>query len=302
MNTFPKFHNISSISKFFVLLTLILLLTNAAIVNAQNNANAPNVNVASPNVNADANGNANGNTNGNTNTNPNSNAGRNVNGNTNGNNNTNQNNNNNANTNGNDDKGEESRKDRLANSYWFYSIVTLMFLGLLAPFVWIIVRSIKFSGSTYRSPLGLPEGSFRAILAYTLVVFLGFYILASVLSLSDDLQPPDFLLGIVATVIGFYFGSRTAEDRGFSTRTVGIVQGSIKDKNGTAAVGATIDLSQSGSKKFTQNADVNGNYKFDNVPVGDYDIQASLSGHSPSNVEKVKVVAGATQTINLSLK
>lgn len=299
MNAFHRFLYISSISKFFMLLTLILLLTNAAIVNAQNNANNANGNVANSNVNSNANGNANQNTNGNTNARPNSNTDPNANGNTNVNNNTNQNNNNNGNKNYN--SGEEGRRDKLSDSNWFYFIVTLMFLGLIAPFVWIIVRSIKFSGSTYRSTLGLPEGSFRAILAYTLVAFLGFYVLASILSLSY-FNPPDFLLGIVATVIGFYFGSRTAEDRSAGSRTVGIIQGSVKDKNGTAAVGATVDLSQSGAKKFTQNASTSGDFKFDNVPVGDYDIQASLAGHTPSDIVKVKVTTGATPPVNLSLK
>lgn len=299
MKTFPGVLCISSISKFFVLFALILLFTNATIVNSQNSTNSANGNVANSNANAASNGNAGGSTTGNTTPSPNGNVGFNGNGNTTGNTTSSPNGNTNSNTNGNSNKDEEGRKKDLAGSYWFPAIMTLLFLGLFGTFTFIIARAIYYSGSTYRSPLGLPDGTFRAILAYTLVIFLGFYILAGVLSLSD-FKPPDFLLGIIATVIGFYFGSRTAEDRGSGIR-VGIVQGSVKDKNGTAAFGATVDLSQSGSKKFTQNADTLGNFKFDNVPVGDYDIKASLADQA-SDIVKLKVTTSQSQPLELKLK
>jgi hypothetical protein len=82
---------------------------------------------------------------------------------------------------------------------------------------------------------------------------------------------------------------------------VGSVEGSVLDNAGSPALGATIELSQTG-KKFTQTADLNGKFKFDNVPIGDYDIQASLTGKTPSDPAKVKVTAGGTQTVNLKLK
>lgn len=300
MKTFPGVLYISSISKFFVLFALILLFTNATIVNSQNTTNTANGNVANPNVNAAGNGNASGSTTGNTTPSPNGNMGRNGNGNTTGNTTPSPDGNTNPDTNSNSNIRAENRKDKLADSTWFYSLVTMLFIVVIAMFVSTIARVIMFSGSSYRSPLGLPDGSFRAILAYTLVTFLGFYILAGVLSLSD-FKPPDFLLGIVATVIGFYFGSRTAEDRGAGARTVGIVQGSVKDKTGTAAVGATVDLSQSGTKKFTQNTDLSGNFKFDNVPVGDYDIKASLADQA-SDIMKLKVTTSPSQPVELKLK
>jgi hypothetical protein len=174
-----------------------------------------------------------------------------------------------------------------------------MFGLVLIPFAWTIVRAIRFSKSTFNSPLGLPEGSLRAMLAFTLVAFLGFYVLASILSMSE-LKPPDFLLGIVATVIGFYFGSRTGE--GGAAARNGSVEGSVVDKNGSPATGASVALSQSGVKKFTRTADVNGKYRFDSVPLGNYEIQASLSGHNPSDSKKVTVTAGDPQTVDLQLK
>ena len=141
------------------------------------------------------------------------------------------------------------------------------------------------------------------MLAFLLVAFLGFYVYASVLSLSD-FKLPEALLGIIATVIGFYFGSRSVEGAGAGARSeqTGSVDGSVLDNNGTPAGGATVDLSQAGVKKLTQPADLSGKFKFDNVPIGDYEIQASKSGHTPSDSAKAKVTTGRTQTVNLKLK
>jgi len=161
-----------------------------------------------------------------------------------------------------------------------------------------LMRVIRFSKFSFNNPLGLPDGSLRAVLAFLLVSFLGFYVFASVLN-GTEFRIPDSLLGIVATVIGFYFGSRTAEGRVAST---GSVEGVVLSNAGSPAAGATIDLSQSGNKKFTQTADLSGKFRFDNVPTGDYDIQASLAGQTPSDPAKVKVTAGGTQTVNLKLK
>lgn len=133
-----------------------------------------------------------------------------------------------------------------------------------------------------------------------LVAFLGFYVYESVISLSD-LNLPESLLGIVATVIGFYFGSRSAEGKSEKV-TTGQIEGTVVDDTGAAAGGATVDLSQAGGKKITKKADAKGKFKFDEVPIGEYDIQASLTGKNPSDPAKVKVTAGDTQTVNLKLK
>ncbi|MDQ3800744.1 MAG: carboxypeptidase-like regulatory domain-containing protein [Acidobacteriota bacterium] len=303
MTIFRKSRYIYLISKIFVLFALVLPLTGLFVAGAQDNANNTNVNAGNANANNTNRGNAN-NTNGNTNGNRNGNA-NNTNTNTNGNGsaggNTGSNQGNNNNSNSAVNEREEKRRDTLAESYVFKGFTYLIFGVLLIPFIYIIYRSIKYSSATYRSPLGLPDGSVRAILAYILVAFIGFYILASVLSLSE-FKPPEFLVGIVATVIGFYFGSRTGEDKNAGARTGGVVQGTVTDKTGAPAGGASVDLSQKDGKKITQKADANGKYKFDNVAAGDYELQASLEGHTPSDVAKVKATTGANQTHNLSLK
>jgi len=267
--------------RFFLLLTLTILLVNAYVVNAQDNTNSTNSNTSKTNVNSNQNSNANAN--GNANANQDGNATGNV----------------NANSN----QRAEQRKDDLAKSGSFFFLVTVLFAILLGPFIYAITRAILFSKATFSSPLGMPEGSLRAMLAFMLVAFLGFYVYASILSVSDDFKPPDFLVGVVATVIGFYFGSRTSEERGAGTaRTTGSVLGNVTDKTGTpAGGGASVELSQSDGKKLTQKADDKGKYKFDNVPQGDYEIHASLAGNASDPV-KVKVTAGAALTVDLKLK
>jgi hypothetical protein len=271
---------ISSARAHILVFAMVLLFVNASALMAQN-ANTP-----AGNTNANTGANSNANVNANTNTQ-----------------NTNTNTNANANTNQSDTAAavaQEDRRTRIAATYWFPVVVAAMFGLVLIPFAFTIIRAIRYSKSTFNNPLGLPEGSLRAMLAFMLVSFLGFYVLASILSISE-IKPPEFLIGIVATVIGFYFGSRTTEDKGTSTppRT-GSVAGTVTDPSGSPAVGATVELLQSGVKKFTQATDLNGKYKIENVPIGDYDIQASLGSHS--NSAKVKVAAAATQTVDLKLK
>jgi len=193
-------------------------------------------------------------------------------------------------------------KTRLVESTWYWGVVSVIFFGLLIGFAATIMRVILRSKSSFRSPLGLPDGSLRAVLAFLLVAFIGFYVYANVLSLSTDLKIPDSLLGIIATVIGFYFGSRSAEGAGTTAGQTGGVRGTVVDSSGSPTAGATVELSQGTNKRFTHAADLNGKFDFDNVPTGDYDIQASLTGHAPSDSTKVKVAAGGTQTVNLKLK
>ena len=73
------------------------------------------------------------------------------------------------------------------------------------------------------------------------------------------------------------------------------------DNSGTPAE-AQRSTYRRGDKKFTQTADPNGKFDFDNVPIGDYEIQASKTGHTPSDSVKVKVTAEETQTVPLKLK
>jgi hypothetical protein len=139
------------------------------------------------------------------------------------------------------------------------------------------------------------------MLAYILVAYIGFYILASVLSFSE-FKPPEFLIGIVATVIGFYFGSRSGDDRGAGAVKPGVVQGTVTNNQGAVAAKATVDLYQSSVKKDTETTDDKGNYKFDKIAAGEYEIQATAQGSQPSDLTKVTLKAGETKSVDLRLK
>jgi len=112
----------------------------------------------------------------------------------------------------------EVRRNNIANWTEYRWLVIIVFSLSLGAFVFTMVKGILRSKSTFRTPTGLPVGTFRAILAYTLVLLLGFYVLTSLLVVAL-VPPPDFLLGIVATVVGFYFGSRTGDEGSLDARS-----------------------------------------------------------------------------------
>lgn len=62
-------------------------------------------------------------------------------------------------------------------------------------------------------PLGLPEGSVRALIALTVVI-------GTVTLLGLDKPIPEWLQGGFFTLIGFYFGARTGAKVGASESTV----------------------------------------------------------------------------------
>ena len=273
-------NRLSSTNKLLLVLVTSLLLAGTC-AKGQTNTSNTNSNTNTTNANSATNSNTNVNANSNTNTNTN------------------------QNTNSTDPNAKTTPspdlKAKLVESTWYPLVITAIFGGLLIGFAATIMRVILRSKSSFRSPLGLPDGSLRAVLAFLLVAFLGFYVYASVLSLTP-FNLPESLLGIIATVIGFYFGSRSTEGAGTTAGQTGSVQGAVVDSSGSPAAGATVELSQGTNKKFTHAADLNGKFDFDNVPTGDYNIQASLTGHAPSDSAKVKVAAGGTQTVNLKLK
>ena len=298
MPTPRQLHAAPQTRKCFALLALAFLLTGASAANAQGNANGGNTNNGNANT---GNVNANVNRNGNENTNTNANVNNNRNGNAN---NANANRNSNQGT-GTIDPEEVTRWNEVSGSLWFRSFVTLAFVGVLGFFVYTIARAILRSRSTFRSPLGLPDGSLRAMLAFLLVTFLGLYVYAGVLSLSPSFKPPDFLIGVVATVVGFYFGSRANEERGGGAGAgarAGTVEGTVTDRSGTPVAKAKVELSQSGVVKDTEETDAKGSYRIDNVAPGEYEIQATAAGTEPSDRTKVTVKANAAQAVNLKLK
>lgn len=194
----------------------------------------------------------------------------------------------------------EQRRANLVTYYWYYWLVTAMFLAVLVPFVLAIYRGTSGSRSTDNRPLGLPVGSFRSILAYSLVAYLGFYILTSILSVSY-FAPPDFLLGIVATVIGFYFGSRSGDEGEASSKT-GAVRGLVR-QGANPARGAMVRFKrEDGTEPYSRISDVNGRFELTGAKPGKYKVKASLTGSPPSDEQDVSIADGSDHEIEIVIK
>lgn len=200
----------------------------------------------------------------------------------------------------------------VANSWWYYALVTLLFGATVLPIAWAMVASVwrGVTGSSQPElPLGLPVGTVRSFLAYTLVVYLGFYILASVLSLSD-FAPPQFLTGVVATVIGFYFGSRsdsapaTPPNPPSTAAGTAVVQGLVKNAAGSGVPNAMVVLARAAdpaSVVAMGQADIAGAYRLEKVAAGDYSIQATLNGRASASTT-LTVAEAETKTVDLTLE
>jgi hypothetical protein len=197
---------------------------------------------------------------------------------------------------------EEGRQGKLADTTWYYLLVSLTFLGIVGPFVYAIVASVwrgRSDSNPDNRPLGLPVGSFRSILAYSLVAYLGFYVMASVLSLSRFV-PPDFLLGIVATVIGFYFGSRSEE--GTVAEKTASVRGTVMQGD-TPARGALVVFIRTadGVAPYSRVTDVSGRFELTGAAPGKYKVRATLTGAPPSDEQEVTLVAGSDHEVALKI-
>jgi hypothetical protein len=194
----------------------------------------------------------------------------------------------------------EVRRNNVVDRWWYYPLVIIAFLGLIGAFVYVIVRGILFSRATFRTATGLPVGSFRAILAYTLVLFLGFYVLASLLVVST-FPPPEFLLGIVATVVGFYFGSRSGEEGAIDTRA-GAVRGIVR-KGSNPVSGALVKFrAADNTEPYSRITDVDGRFELRAAKPGKYKVIAEVKTPPATGEQEVTVSEGSDQEIEITIK
>jgi hypothetical protein len=193
----------------------------------------------------------------------------------------------------------QGRQNTLTSQPWYYWVIIGVFLSLSIPFVFAITRAILRSRATFRTPSGLPVGSFRAILAYTLVLFLGLYVLVSLLTMTS-FPPPEFLLGIVATVVGFYFGSRTGEEGGAIDTRVGTVRGIVRRGSGPA-VGATVKLMVVADKSepYSRITDIDGRFSVNGVRAEKYKVIAETKTPPGTGEKEVTVTEGSDHEIEI---
>jgi heme/copper-type cytochrome/quinol oxidase subunit 2 len=191
----------------------------------------------------------------------------------------------------------DNRQTKLSEAFWYSLAILVLYGFMLVTFVVLIYRVIRFSKSSFRNLGGFPIGSFRTILAFVLVALLGFYVLASILSLTE-FKPPESLLGIVATVVGFYFGSRSDEAGGDGVANV--VRGMVT-AGFNPARGAIVKFRRDdGTEPYIRVTDIEGRFTPVNAKPGKYTVQAELTGLQPAHVT-LTVAEGSDQEIVIAL-
>ncbi len=85
-----------------------------------------------------------------------------------------------------------------------------------------------------------------------------------------------------------------------NAQKTGVVRGVIKNKQTQETiVGATVTVE---GTQLGAAADLDGNYRISNVPVGSYNLKASIVGYKPQSKFNVSVTSGNDQVINFELE
>src|SRR5581483_11429949 len=90
---------------------------------------------------------------------------------------------------------------------------------------------------------------------------------------------------------------------GFAQFDTATVLGSVHDSTGAVVPKATVIL-KNVATGITQNAqsDEEGNYQFNNVKIGVYQITAEASGFARAVADNIQVTVNARQRVDLTLK
>src|SRR5690348_13929691 len=81
------------------------------------------------------------------------------------------------------------------------------------------------------------------------------------------------------------------------------VVGTVTDSTGAAVPGATVTVTNKETgAKYTANTGNAGEYRFNNIPVGSYDISATAPGFSTATTANVPLELNHTASVNLTLQ
>jgi Carboxypeptidase regulatory-like domain/TonB-dependent Receptor Plug Domain len=87
-----------------------------------------------------------------------------------------------------------------------------------------------------------------------------------------------------------------------SQATTGVIEGTVSDATGGALPGVTISLRNTATNfEQTQVTDSAGRFRGVLLPLGPYEVKASLSGFSPATVKGVELGVGQTRTVDIKL-
>ncbi len=86
-----------------------------------------------------------------------------------------------------------------------------------------------------------------------------------------------------------------------NSKTTGSVRGKVVNENGEAVQGVSVQVTMNGKKKASVITDKNGKYIISGLAAGKYIVMAILPHSTAPNAE-TKIVAGQTNTINLTIE
>ncbi len=116
---------------------------------------------------------------------------------------------------------------------------------------------------------------------------------AGVKGLNRYLMSP-FAIGVVAFVL---FAAAA-----FGQATDGIIVGTVTDSSGAALPAAAVSaLNKDTGVKYDTAANGVGNYRFNNIPIGRYDVSAAAKGFATATSANVVLELNHTATVNLRL-
>jgi hypothetical protein len=91
----------------------------------------------------------------------------------------------------------------LGIEYKYAVIGSLIVIFIFMATMWIIGQNKNKDSCWWDHPLGMPEGSVRALIALLFIFIVLLY----------GSKTPEWFLGILGTIIGFYFGERVGESK-----------------------------------------------------------------------------------------
>ncbi len=83
--------------------------------------------------------------------------------------------------------------------------------------------------------------------------------------------------------------------------TRGAIEGLVKDAQGAAIPGATIEATSGGGLTVNATTDSGGHYRFPSLPPGKYAVSATMTGFSSAKVQDVRLALGQTLSVDLTL-
>src|SRR5438876_7678361 len=91
--------------------------------------------------------------------------------------------------------------------------------------------------------------------------------------------------------------------RMFAQTIDGNLTGTVVDPTGATVPNATVELTNTATGiKATAKTGVDGLYRFNNLPVGNYDVTVNASGFAMSGLKSVAVELNKTATANVTMQ